>query len=206
MAEELKELLEKIQREGVDAAEAKKQKIETDAKLHAGKIIEDANKEANSILSKAREEIANLESSSRATLKQAARDMLIALREDIAQTMDKIIRGHVHKALDPAEIKKIILDLIKGSAKAGTDKIIITMNSEDLGKVEKALIGELGSEITKGGIELKHSGQIKGGFTISYDSGKSHYDFTDKSLADYMSAYLNPRLGKILEEAINRGA
>jgi len=44
--------------------------------------------------------------------------------------------------------------------------------------------------------------EISGGFTISFDSGKSCYDFTDKALADYIGTYLKPKLNQILQESI----
>jgi len=52
------------------------------------------------------------------------------------------------------------------------------------------------------GITLQPGEEIQGGFTISFDNGKSCYDFTDKALADYIITYLKPKLKKILEEAV----
>jgi vacuolar-type H+-ATPase subunit E/Vma4 len=62
----------------------------------------------------------------------------------------------------------------------------------------------LGDEIKKG-LTLKPLGEISGGFTISYDGGKSHYDFTDKGIAEYLSACLNPELSAILNKAASGG-
>ena len=43
-------------------------------------------------------------------------------------------------------------------------------------------------------IILKPAEEISGGFTISFDNGKSCYDFTDKALAEYIGTYLKPKL------------
>jgi vacuolar-type H+-ATPase subunit E/Vma4 len=51
-------------------------------------------------------------------------------------------------------------------------------------------------------ILLKPGDGIRGGFTISYDNGKSSYDFTDKALADYIGTYLKPKLNTILRGAV----
>jgi vacuolar-type H+-ATPase subunit E/Vma4 len=49
---------------------------------------------------------------------------------------------------------------------------------------------------------LRPAEEISGGFTISFDDGKSCYDFTDKALAEYIGIYLKPKLNQILMEAI----
>ncbi len=77
MAEEIKELIEKIRSEGVRAGEDKAKAIELDALKRARQITADAEAEAKRILSEARESIARSEESSRSALKQAARDVII---------------------------------------------------------------------------------------------------------------------------------
>jgi V/A-type H+-transporting ATPase subunit E len=200
MAEELKELLEKIQREGIDAAEERARAIEAEARHRADEIIRSAGERAAGIVSEAQARIAKEESSGRQSLKQAARDTLISLHQEIVSMLDKIVTTHVHKALSADELTKIILVLVKDVGCAGKEKTIVSLKKEDLEKIEKALFGELGAE-AKRSIVLKHAAGIKGGFTISYDSGKSYYDFSDKALAEYITAYLKPELAKRLEEA-----
>lgn len=200
MAEELKDLLEKIKRDGIDAAEERARAIEAAAVIRADEKIRDAEREAERILSAARERIAKDESSGRESLKQASRNTLIALRQEIKATLERIVTAHVHKALGAEELSKAILVLVKEAGCGGRDKTIVTMRKEDLDKIEKPLMSELGSELKKGVI-LKHSAEIKGGFIISYDGGKSHYDFTDRALAEYIAASLKPQLAKILEES-----
>jgi V/A-type H+-transporting ATPase subunit E len=200
MAEELRELLEKIKREGVDAAEEKARIIEDDARRRADIIIQNAGKEASRIAAEANNRIAAAEDGSRKALTQAARDTLISLRQEIASMLDRIITAHVHKALGAEELARMILTLVKEAGCAGKEKTIISLRKEDLEKLEKTLFGELSSEARKN-IVLRHAADIKGGFTISYDSARSCYDFTDRALAEYIAAYLKPKLAKILEEA-----
>jgi len=56
----------------------------------------------------------------------------------------------------------------------------------------------------KSGIVLKPSEQISGGFLISFDRGRSAYDFTDQGLAEYIGGYLKPKLNRILQDAIQK--
>jgi V/A-type H+/Na+-transporting ATPase subunit E len=203
MAEELKELLEKIQREGIDAAEAKGSQIEAQARRRADDIIKDAQKEASRLVAEARERVLSAEESGKQALQQAARDMLISLRKEIGFMLDKIVASHIHQSLGSAELTRIILALIKEAGAHDGNKIIVSMKAEDLKKLENVITGELSAEIRKG-VVFKHSGDIKGGFTISYDAGRSYYDFTDRALAEYVSAYLKPHLSKVLIESAER--
>ena len=70
-----------------------------------------------------------------------------------------------------------------------------------LEKLEKGFLQEL-KEKVKSGITLKSTADISGGFTISFDSGKSHLDFTDHALAEYLSNYLKPKLKEILDSSV----
>ena len=200
MAEELKELLEKIRREGIDAAQERAREIEVEARRRAEEIIRGAEERASGIVSEAKSRITKDEASGRQSLKQAARDTLISLHQEIVSMLDKIVTTHVHKALGADELTKIILALVKDASCAGKEKTIVSLKKEDLEKIEKALFNELGAEAKKS-VVLKHAAGIRGGFTISYDSGKSYYDFSDKALAEYITAYLKPELAKRLEEA-----
>jgi len=73
----------------------------------------------------------------------------------------------------------------------------------DLEKLEKTLLNELKEEIRKG-ITLKPSDSITAGLVISYDSGKSYYDFTDEALANYISVHLKPKLRDMLENSTSK--
>ena len=76
--------------------------------------------------------------------------------------------------------------------------IVVSLKKEDLESLEKGSMGEL-REAVKKGITLRPSDDISAGFIISYDAGKSQFDFTDKSLAEYIITYLKPKLKDVLK-------
>jgi vacuolar-type H+-ATPase subunit E/Vma4 len=203
MAEELKELIEKIQLEGIKAAEDKALVIEAEARKRADDIIASAEKEAARMKSEAREQIERLEEGAKNSIKQASRDTLLSLRREIAAMLERLVAGHVHKALSAEDLSKILLTVIKGCGSEAKGKIVVTLNKEDLDKVEKALLSELGQEAKKG-ITLKSTADIRGGFLISYDGGGSYFDFSDKALAEYLAAQLKAGLGDIVKESVSK--
>ena len=110
MAEELQGLLNRIQTEGIEKAEAEKAEIIGNAKAEAAKIIEKAKEEAASIVKKANEEAEISVSKGNAAIRQAARDVLIALRADIEARLKSLVTESIGKAMTPDVMGKIILE------------------------------------------------------------------------------------------------
>ena len=201
MAEELKALIEKIQEEGVKAAEAKAASIEDQAMRRADEMVRQAEKDARRAIDEAQSSIAKMEEGAKESIRQAGRDTVLALKKEISEILGRIVETHVHKALSPEELARILVTVIKGCGGENKDKVIVSIRKEDLERVEKAVFAELGQEAKKG-IILKAAADIKGGFHISYDSGKSFFDFSDRSLAEYLAQHLKGRLAELLKESV----
>ncbi len=199
MAEELKGLIEKIQEEGIKAGCDKAKAIEIEARELAKTIIEKAEKEAENMLQDAREKSASMEKSGKASLKQAGRDLILSLRKQVNNLLEKIIKSRIKEVLTPGEIAKIITVIAKDTATDGKKDITVSLSKKDLEKMGKGLLTELKSQL-KQTITLKSSEDVKGGFVISYDEGKSHYDFSDEALAEYIGSYLRPKLAEMLKK------
>ncbi len=196
MADDIRNLIEKIQQEGIKVAEGKAQEIESQARRQAEEIIKKAKAEAQKQISDAQEQIARAEETSKVLLKQAGRDLILGLKKEINAILDKVIVSAVQQALSPQELTKILTALIKNYSDKG--EIVVSLSKEDLEKLEKGLLTVLTQEAKKG-ITLRPSEDIQAGFIISYDAGKSHYDFTDAALAEYIGSLLKPKLKEILQ-------
>jgi len=199
MAEQLKDLIEKIQDEGIRAAESKAKEILAKAESDAAGIIQKAKKDAQKLISQAKQEAVRREDATSAVLKQAGRDFLLSLRQEIADTLKRIILTDVRQGLSAEEMTKIIAKLIEGYEKAG-GKIMISVSDSDLAKIKKLLMLKLKGQVKKG-VTLRGAEEISGGFIISYDENKSHFDFTDKALTEYLASNLEPSLQDILKNA-----
>lgn len=198
MSEELKGLIEKIQVEGIQAAEEKAKDILEEARRKADALLEKADSQAQKLIQEANERIAKTEEASRLALKQASRDIMISLRSQINSLLDKIIRSSIQEALSPAELGKIITFLIKEISHKHQEGIEITLGKDDIERMEKGFLSELKDQVKKG-VVLRTQDDISAGFLISFDAGKSHFDFTDKALTEYLATYLKPKLQEILK-------
>ncbi|MEW6101579.1 MAG: hypothetical protein AB1481_04730 [Candidatus Omnitrophota bacterium] len=200
MAEDIKALIEKIQQEGIQKAEEKARAIEEEARLKAEQIIAQAKHEAKKVLEAAEASAEKIKISTESLLKQAGRDLLLSLRREIDELLSKLIHQSVATALTPQETGKLISEIIKGYSAKEKGSLIISLNKEELQKIEKSFTASLKEEITDKGILLTAEDGISSGFMISFDKNKSHFDFTDKALADYIGTYLKPKLAEILTQ------
>lgn len=198
MAEEIKALIDKIQKEGFKKAEEEKTKIIAQAQKEASQIIEEAQRKASLLIKEAEKEAANLKDTTQSSLKQAGRDFLIVLRGQIEEFLKKIIRQKIKEIFDAQTLGKILQELIKEAIKKQeATEIEITLNPEDLLKIKEEFFSELAKEVSRG-VSLKASDNLKAGFFISFDQGKSHFDFSDEALAEYLTNFLRKELKGIL--------
>jgi V/A-type H+-transporting ATPase subunit E len=202
MAEDIKNLIEKIQQEGIKIAQDKAKEIETQAAKVAERLLREAKGQAEGLISEANERISKMQEKQKTLLAQAGRDLLLVLRKEINASLDKLIGLEVKNTLTPDALTKIIIELIEGYGGKNGGQIAVSLRKEDLGLLEKGLLHKLQEEVKKG-LTLKAEDDIQGGFVISYDGGKSQCDFSDKALAEYIGAYLKPKLAEILKDAVS---
>ena len=198
MAEEIKDLIARIQQEGVAAGQKQAAQIKTEADSRGQKIIAEAKIQAEKIIEQAKAEVKRLDESTNASLKQAGRDLLISLRKEINSMLEELVKLNISQALSVEELTRIIGDLIKNAPLSLGSQIIISLAPQDKDKLEKGFLKQLAQE-TKKQIILKSADEIDSGFIISFDSGKSTFDFSDQALTEYISGSLRPELSKILK-------
>jgi len=198
MAQEIKDLIAKIQAEGIKIAEDKAREIEAKAHAEAQKIIAEAHLKKEKIIAASQEQEKKTKQSTDAALNQAGRDFLISLRIRINEMLDRLVAENIRQALTVEELAKIISALIKAAVNKPEVEIIITLSAEDRRQLEKFFLKKLIEE-SKTEIVLKSSDEISAGLRISFDAGKSHFDFSDSALAEYISVNIRPELSRILK-------
>ena len=197
MAQEIKDLIAKIQQEGIQVAQVQAAQIQAEAEAAALKIISEAKNQAQRIIEQANSQAKRLDESTQAALKQAGRDLLISLKQEIISMLDRLIKLELRQALTAEELSKIIAATIKNAPLSLGSQIIVSLNKQDKDKLEQGFLKQL-VQATKKEIILKSADAIESGFVISFDAGKSIFDFSGQALSNYISEYLRPELNKIL--------
>ena len=201
MPEEIRDLIEKINQEGIKAAEEKAQNIESLAKQKADDILSQARLEAEKIIAAAEDRVRRQETAEKALLAQAGRDLLLSLRKEINAMLDRIVVSDIQQALTPERLSGLLSEIVRNYEGVESSDITVFLKKEDLEILEKTIFQKLREE-TNNKIVLKPTEEISGGFTISFDRGKSCYDFSDRALAEYIGVYLKPKLNQLLLDAM----
>lgn len=203
MAQQVQELIDKIKAEGIATAEKKATEIEAQAQAQAGEIISKARKEAQRLIDKAKEDAQKTEQSTQEALKQSSRDMLLSLRKEIEKILQRIVSEDIKESLTSENLSDVIARVIEGflSKKGAESDLKVMLGADDFNKLKKGILAKIQNRL-KDGIEITPAEDIGKGFTISFDGGKSSFDFTDSSLADFLSAHLNEEISQLLKDAV----
>ncbi len=203
MAQQIQELINKIKQEGIEAAEQKSKELDLQAQAKAQKIIDEAKINAQKIVQDGKKEIEQMKITTQAALKQSSRDMLLTLKKEIENVLKKITQKNVNDSLTPDSLSRILGSIAEktfSEQKENVD-IKVLLSQTDLESLKNGIIAKLQKEL-KGKIVFQSRDDISKGFAISFDSGKSSFDFSDKSLADYIAGFVNEEVAKIIKEAI----
>ena len=203
MTQQVQELINKIKTEGIQEAENKAQAMEEHARQKAKEIVSRAEKKADALISEAKAENEKFKESTKMALRQVARDAVLTLRKEMEEILTKIVSHDVGEALAPEQLANIIGDMVNDYIKQGSEvsEIAVTVSPEDLTKLNDGFIGKLKKKI-KEPILFQTEEDISAGFTISFDGGKSCFDFSDKSLVEYLSRYLNEEVSALLKSSV----
>jgi len=198
MEVKLENLIEKLKKEGVDAAQKESDKIVNKAQKDADQIIADAQKKASKILEDAKQQTEKFKTNTELALNQAARDSELLLKQNVTELFDRVFKQAVSENLKPDFLQKIILKIIE---QWGKDKSIeVILNAQDKKHLEKLLFAGVRKSLKKT-VTLKPSSEISHGFQIGLKGEDVYFDFSDESLAELLKLHLNPRIKEILDKA-----
>jgi len=198
---QLKELIDQIKKDGVEAAESEAQAILKAANDEAEKIILNAKAEAKRILQEAKKENERMVKSSEDAIRQAGRNLLISFRESVTRELHAIIGENVTAVYSSDACAGLIISIVECWAKkSDAEDIAVILNTQDLNKLEETLLAVLKEKMLKG-ITLKANDNFDGGFRIAVNNGSAYYDYSAQAVVDMLSNYLSPKVTELLKEA-----
>ncbi|MCA9400100.1 MAG: hypothetical protein KC713_00615 [Candidatus Omnitrophica bacterium] len=203
MAQQVQELIDKIKQEGIEQAHEKADQIIKDAEAKAQSITAAAQKKADELVAQANAETKKMQESTLMALKQASRDTILTLRNDLQKILQKIITQNVRASLSSEQLGQMLTNIVKEFLQnaAGEHGVEIQLSENDFNALKDHAIAKIQKEL-KDGISFQVSGQIAQGFKISFDQGKSSFDFTDHALAEYLASFLNEQIAILIKEAV----
>jgi len=194
MAEDLQGLLDRIQNEGIQKAEADREKLLTEAGAQAEKILADAKEEAEALVKKAQADAAAEQERAERTIRQAARDVIIGLNEDLKARLRRIVKSAIGQAMTPDLIKEIVLKMASSYSSYNVSDLELILPAKEAESLKNALMLALVSDF-KSQPDISFASGLKIGFAGQDD----FQDFSDEALADIICEYIGPKLAAVLK-------
>ncbi len=191
MAEELQQLLEKIQRDGVDKANAEAAAIVAKAKEEANALVKKAQEDAAAAEAKGKADAEAYAARARETISQAARDTVLKVREDVTKLLTKLLAQDVSAALATEAVPlaaAAVKELVTGSGAevAASAKLV------------DALRAQLAAQ-AQNGVKVVADEMTGAGFTVKLDNGRVEHDFTDAAISEALAQRLRSDLAALLK-------
>ncbi|MBQ5781388.1 MAG: V-type ATP synthase subunit E [Spirochaetaceae bacterium] len=202
---QVQDLIDKIKKDGVTAAESQAAEIIKKANDEAKQIIANAESKALEAQKNAKAEAERLEKASVAAIAQAGRNLIISFRDGIEKELAAIVSSEVAASYNADVLKGLIPEVVKAWAvKSEADSIDVLLSEKDCKALTDAFKSALKDKVSKG-LEIKPDASLSAGFKIACKDGSAYYDFSADAVSDLFASYLNPKVAEILKKAVAEG-
>ena len=189
MSEDLQSLLEKINRDGVEKANAAADKIIADAKAKAAEIVKAATADAAKAKADAEKTAADYATRASETVAQAARDTILKIEASVTAMLTALLAKDVDAALsDEKNVAALALEAVKGLV--GDAEVAVPA------KLAPALKAQLAAQKN---LTVVTDETIGTGFSVRLDGGRVEHAFTGAAIADELAKRLRPDLARLVK-------
>ena len=186
--EDLQGLLEKINRDGVEKADAEAKRIVEDARTKADAIVKEALAAAEKSKSESEQAAAAYAARAAETIRQSARDIVIGVKDSVTALLENLLAKDVDKALaDEKTAGEVVSAAIKDLTGPGEIRC-----GEKLAATLKSQVSSLKSFV------ITTDANLGTGFTVKLDGGRVEHTFTGETIAAELAKRLRPDLAKLL--------
>lgn len=201
MSEELQHLMERIKTEAVDVAEARAREIEAGAEHRATERLQQAEEEAGRMRQAAEQDAAAFEARSIRSIEQASRDLLITLKQDIADQINRMLQQAVGETMRGEGLQTLLGKAVEAYIAGGgaSDDLNVILGQQD----REALTAWFKSHYAKRlkeGVVLDRDDAILKGFRLSSGDG-GFLEITQEALTEALGRFLRPHLLEVVQRA-----
>jgi len=207
MAEELQDLLERIQKDGVEKAEAEAQSIIISGRNKADAIVKEAQAKADALVKDAESRADALMQGGERSLQQGARDIILGVGETLSRLLHDILVEEVGAALTGEAFKETVLKAVEAYCKTpGTESgIDVLLSPDDQKAIGEYVLAKLRDQIREG-LDVRSDESTVAGFRVLMKKDGLEHDFTPEAIADSLSRIVRPRLAEIVRKTVDPGS
>jgi V/A-type H+-transporting ATPase subunit E len=202
MSEELQSLLDRIEKDGVDKANARADEIVAAAEAKAAELVKNAEAQAAAYMVKAEEDSKAFETRSAKALDQSARDVILSVERSVAAIFARIAGEEIAQALDIETVRSCVASLIESYTKADAEgtRLAITLSDKQSADVVAYLSQKFQTQLTNG-VTIEGSDVIGSGFKVAVTDKEVEHDFTGQAVAEALGNLLRTDLATIVKGA-----
>lgn len=191
--ENLDALLNKIKTEGIAAAQAEADLLLAKAREEAARIVDEAKTAAQALTEEARRDAARLAQGAEATVRQAARDVVIKLGQDVEALLVRTLGGAVDGALGPGRlVEELVSEAVRTYLRTGgTAEIVVP---EDLLPALRSLLAD------RKDVTVVTDPLMGSGFRVRLAGGRVEHDFSGAAVTETLAARLRPQVAALLKD------
>lgn len=197
--EKVRKICDVLRRETLEPARLEAAELIRLAKLQAEEIINNAKASSEKIHAEAMASLEKQKSVFAASLHQAGKQALEALRNEIeGKLFNPALSGILAR---PLQDSKVVLDLIKAVLSAiekeglDTDFDVSVPASVSVKEINAAVLGQVGEKLRSGSVV---AGSMKGGVEVKLFKENITIDLTDEAVKEWLSKYIRRDFRKIL--------
>lgn len=194
----LQELTEKLYAEGLSKGREDAERMVAEAEQKAAALVAEAEEKAAAIIKNAEAKAAELKKNNETEVTLATRQMVAALRENIANlVVAKVGEPAVHAALlDAKFVKEMLLSVAHAWNGEGV-KLEAVLPSEMKAQFDADAEGAVKALLAEG-VEVGYSEKVKSGFKVAPKDGGFYVSFTEEDFNALLSEYLKEKVTKML--------
>lgn len=187
--EDLQGLLEKINRDGVEKANAEAVRIVGDAKAKAAALVKAAESAAAQAKADAEKAAADYQARAAETVKQAARDVVLGVRESVTRLLEGLLAKDVEAALaDDAVAVGLVAAAIRDLT--GPGEVVAGAKLAAALKAQAAALKDF---------TLVTDEALGTGFSVRLDGGRVEHAYTGEVITAELAKRLRPDLAALLK-------
>lgn len=200
--EDLQNLLERIQREGVEQAEAQAEQIIATARETAQQLLASAEHDAAELRAAAQRDAEVFTERATTAIEHAVRDYVLRVQRSLEALFMESVRGRIADTLTPELMAEVLVKLADAYARPGEDDTTVEIHlaPADRDRFVTLFLEHYRSLIARG-VEIHGDQRVRKGFRVSFSNDRVYHDFTLEAIAESLASILKPPLREIFQRA-----
>ena len=198
MSKELQGLLNKIQAEGLEKAENERARLVAEAKAQADAIVAEAKAQADKIRKDAEADAEASRKKADAAVRQAARDVIISLKDDLQEKLRAVVREAAAQAMTPEAMAGLIAKIAEQFAQNAASGAEVILSVREREEAAQKLIGCL-PDVLKKNTSVRLGRGFAAGFKVGFKDSEVFFDFSDEALTDIICEFVGPKLAAVIK-------